>query len=795
MLAALIVTGVYVVCAKLGLTLAIVAQQVTVVWPPTGIALAAVVLFGYRIWPAIAVGAFIANITTSTPAITSLGIATGNTLEAIAAAYLLKRFVRFQPSLARFRDIFGLISAGAILSTTVSATIGVASLCATGIQPWDRFAALWNVWFLGDAMGDVIIAPLVLTMFSAEARRKISERSAGEFIALVVVLVAFVSFVFGRPGVTASTHNPADYALFPVLIWAALRFGTCGTAIGGFITATIAIWGTIHGRGPFAAGDTNQNLISLVLFMFVAIVTSLIIAVAETQRRLAERSSQQSEERYRSLVLASSQVVWSTNSVGDVVEDLPTWRKFTGQSTEEMMGRGWGRMLHPEDIGRVGEIWERSLATGTPHEVEFRVLSAEGSYRDVFGRAVPVFERDGRIREWVGTLTDVTARKRAEREMQEANRRKDEFLAMLAHELRNPLAPIRNAAHVLRMTGGAVSPAQLQWARDVIDRQIQHLTRLVDDLLDVSRITQGKVTLRKETADLATIVARAVETSRPLIDERRHHFTLSLPAESLLVEGDATRLSQVVSNLLNNAAKYTEEGGQITLTASRLENEAVLKVRDTGIGIPSEALPHIFDLFTQADRSLDRSQGGLGIGLTLVRSLVEMHGGRVQVSSSGPGHGSEFVVYLPALPPQQRSASGTKHGLHQTSSPASFRILVVDDNLDAAESLALILELSGHTVQMAHEGVTALEAAHSFQPQVILLDIGLPQMDGYEVARRLREQPDANKLFLIAVTGYGQDQDRERSKLAGFDRHLVKPIDPSALQSMLASLSTGTIAQ
>ena len=369
--------------------------------------------------------------------------------------------------------------------------------------------------------------------------------------------------------------------------------------------------------------------------------------------------------------------------------------------------------------------------------------------------------------------------------MQEANQRKDEFLAMLAHELRNPLAPIRNAVHVLRLAGPA--DAQAQWARDVIQRQLQHLTRLVDDLLDVSRITQGKVTLHKEKVELAVVVARAVETIRPLLESRRLQLSISIPSEPIRLQADPTRLAQVVANVLNNATKYTEEGGCIWISAARAGEQVVLRVRDTGVGIPADVLPHIFDLFTQSARSLDRSEGGLGIGLTLVRNLVEMHGGKVEAFSAGSGHGSEFVVHLPALP--EELPTEVKAAVANKNAPgASLRILVVDDNLDSAETLALLLKFSGHDVRTANDGETALETAYAFKPQVIVLDIGLPKMDGYQVAQRLRQDPQLQKSFLIALTGYGQNEDRQRSKEAGFDYHLVKPVDPQELQSLVNSL-------
>jgi signal transduction histidine kinase/DNA-binding response OmpR family regulator len=371
------------------------------------------------------------------------------------------------------------------------------------------------------------------------------------------------------------------------------------------------------------------------------------------------------------------------------------------------------------------------------------------------------------------------------RDVQQADRQKNEFLSMLSHELRNPLAPIRNAVYLVRQR--AQDRPDLRDVCNLIDRQVQHLVRLVDDLLDISRITRGKIRLQTEPVDLATVVIRAVETTRPLIDARRHELTVSLPEEPVWVEGDPVRLAQVLGNLLNNAAKYTEEGGRIWLTAERSGPEAVFRVRDTGIGIPPDMLPSVFELFTQVDRSLDRSQGGLGIGLTLVHRLVEMHAGRVEAHSAGPNRGSEFVVRLPALAPDQAQPSG--NGAEPAlAKAAARRLLVVDDNQDAADSLALLLGTAGHEVRVYTDGPAALAAADNFRPDMVLLDIGLPGMSGYEVAQRLRSRPGHEGVLLVALTGYGQDEDVRRSREAGFDHHLVKPADFEVLNKLLACL-------
>jgi signal transduction histidine kinase len=392
--------------------------------------------------------------------------------------------------------------------------------------------------------------------------------------------------------------------------------------------------------------------------------------------------------------------------------------------------------------------------------------------------------------ELAGRAASAIDNARLYRDVQEADRRKNDFLAMLAHELRNPLAPIRNAVQVMRLRG--LDEPDLRDLRDLIDRQVQHLARLVDDLLDVSRITRDKIQLQAEAVDLAEVVARALETSRPLLDAHNQELTVTLSPEPLLVHGDRVRLAQVLGNLLNNAAKFTAHGGRVWLKVTREDDDAVLHVRDNGVGIPADMLFAVFDLFTQVDRSLDRSQGGLGIGLTLVKRLVELHGGRVQAFSPGPNQGSEFVVRLPALalaPARLATVNGASAAKGGPGRPAARRVLVVDDNADAACSLALLLRLSGHEVKVCHDGPAALEAAASYRPEVVLLDIGLPGMDGYAVARRLRALPGPGPALLAALTGYGQEDDIRRSREAGFDQHLVKPVDPELLTNLLAALA------
>jgi signal transduction histidine kinase len=368
--------------------------------------------------------------------------------------------------------------------------------------------------------------------------------------------------------------------------------------------------------------------------------------------------------------------------------------------------------------------------------------------------------------------------------LKETDRRKDEFLATLAHELRNPLAPIRNGLQLLKLSAGTGQDADK--ARDMMERQVGHMVRLIDDLLDISRISNGKVTLRKERTTVQIGVELALEASRPLIEAGCHSLTMQVPNEPLAVDADPTRLSQILSNILNNAAKYTPEAGCIALTAERLGENAVIRVRDNGVGIAPTQISRVFDLFTQVGYSVDRSQGGLGIGLALVKKLVELHGGSVQAESAGLAKGSIFTVTLP-LAPKEPSAAPRPTVMPESavSKPSKRRILVVDDNADAAESLAMLLKFGGHEVRIAHDGPSTFALAHEFRPDILFLDIGLPGMNGFEVARLLRQKLDLTGVRLVAVSGWGSEEDRRKSQEAGFDNHLTKPVEPSQLEELL----------
>jgi PAS domain S-box-containing protein len=680
-----------------------------------------------------------------------------------------------------------------------------------------------------------------------------------------------------------------------------------------------------------------------------------------TDRKRAEIALRESEQRFRQLADAMPQIVWTARPDGNIDYLNRRWTEFTGLPPT-LGNDGWGSILHPDDARPAGERWAASVATGTPFEMEIRLLNQQQhTYRWHLVRTVAVRDESGKVVRWFGTGTDIDEQKRIEESsrylaeasaalasvvdyestlqkvanlavpyfadwsavdiaedgsvrrlavahrdpekirlahelmrhyppdpqapsgvvavlrtgkpeivseitddllvegakdgqhlslirllglksyvcvplvvsgktfgaltfataesgrrytpaelalatdlahraavaientqlyqaLRETDRRKDEFLATLAHELRNPLAPVRNALQILKMP--RVDAGTVERSREMMERQVQHLVRLVDDLMDVSRVMRGKIELRREKIELASIVARAVETVQPLVDAQGHDLSVRLSSDSLLLDADPVRLVQVVGNLLTNAAKYTEPGGRIWLTAERDGDMAALQVRDNGIGVAPHMLPRIFELFVQADHAFTKAQGGLGIGLTLVKNLVELHNGIVEARSEGLGQGCEFVVKLPIVAQALDRDDGPKAGTQaeQLSPRSGKRLLVVDDNKDAADSLAMLLRLQGHEVRVAYSGMAAVEMTKTYTPDAVFMDIGMPGMDGHEAARRIREQPGLGKVVLAALTGWGQQEDRRRTAEAGFNHHLVKPPEPKAVEGVLAEL-------
>jgi PAS domain S-box-containing protein len=511
------------------------------------------------------------------------------------------------------------------------------------------------------------------------------------------------------------------------------------------------------------------------------------MAIDITDRLRAEEVLAESEQRFRQLAENINEVFWMANpQTTEVLYVSPAYERVWGRSCQSLyeQPRSFLDAIHPDDREDVLYTVLEKQSRGEATDKEYRVVRPDGSVRWVRDRAFPVRDGAGQVYRMVGIADDFTEKKQAEEALKEANRRKDEFLAILAHELRNPLAPIRNAAQVLRMRD--LTDPQLRSARDIIDRQVHQMVRLIDDLLDISRITRGKLQLRKERIALAAAIQSAVEAARPALDSQAHELTVTLPSDPLFLDADPTRLAQVISNLLNNASKFTDKGGHIWVTAERQGSEVVVSVRDTGIGIAAEHLPRLFEMFSQVTPALERSQGGLGIGLALVRGLVELHGGSIEARSAGPGKGSEFTVRLPVVetPVQARQESSTD-GEKSGASP-KYRILVADDLRDSVDSLAMMLRLAGHDIQKAYDGLEAVQTAAAFRPEVVVLDIGMPKMNGYEAARHIRQQPWGKEMLLIALTGWGQEEDKRPAFEAGFDHHLTKPVEAAALETLLA---------
>ena len=650
--------------------------------------------------------------------------------------------------------------------------------------------------------------------------------------------------------------------------------------------------------------------------------TVRILAVSRdiTEARFATEKVRVSEERFRSLVTATAAIVWSMPGSGQFDVEQPGWSAFTGQLFDTMKGFGWIDAIHADDRHETSSAWEQALLAGTVFETEHRLRRADGEFRHMSMRAVPIKAPDDSVLEWVGihtdihdritaqevvreneervrlatesaelglwvwnpgadevtwendrpyaifglpkesapvsaerflrefvhpdhvaefgdavkmtietgarlhfqgrirrtdgelrgveffgnlqphpggdplrvigTVADITSTKSREEELRrlaanlsEADRRKTEFLAVLAHELRNPLAPIRHGLQLIRMQTG--NSSTLEKVRDMLDRQVNQMVRLVNDLLDVARITSGKVELRKQCAYIGDLVKIAVETSMPLIDASGHHLTVNVPDESMPVFVDPERISQVISNLLNNAAKYTPHGGKIVLDVTRGAGEITVSVTDNGVGIAPQSIESVFDLFRQVGQDIERSQGGLGIGLSLVRQLVELHGGTTSAKSPGEGRGSTFMFKLKEV---NAPVAPAPHGDHPPAAPESkpLRILIADDNVDAAEILSLLLQVSGHTTDLAHDGHIACKMVRELQPDIAFLDIGMPGMNGYEVAKAVRTIPGLDNVVLVALTGWGSEHDRFLSQDAGFNHHLIKPVDMKVIEKLVA---------
>jgi PAS domain S-box-containing protein len=617
-------------------------------------------------------------------------------------------------------------------------------------------------------------------------------------LALAAIAAALMARQMLTPWLGATFPLATMFTAIAFVVWKAGWQPALGTAVGGWVAAALVFRG---GFGYFNGLTINE----IVGFMVYLLACVPIIVLGEAMRRAQhDLEARQAELSTTNLELASkveaqsllAAIVASSEDaiVSKTLDGVVTsWNKgaeqLFGWTAEEAIGKSIHLIVPPELRDQERNILDRLRLGERIEELEVERKRKDGSRIEVSVTISPVRDRRGHIIGASKTARDITARKRweaqllrSEEALQEADRRKDEFLATLAHELRNPLAPISSGLHILR---SASDRGQRMIALEIMERQVNQMVRLVDDLLDVARITTGKVEIRHEPIDVADAITDAIETSQPLFGERHEHLTIVPPPQPVFVSGDRTRLAQVFSNLLNNSEKYSEPGQPITITLGREGNQAVIRITDTGIGIHPDMLPRVFDMFRQADRTGGRSRGGLGIGLSLVKRIVELHGGTVTAHSQGLGLGSEFTVRMPAIEVQQTAVTPA---LVANGATAKRRILVVDDNADAAESLAALLTIGGHETRMAHDGPEALQQAERFHPDVVFLDIGMPTLDGHETAKLIRRQPWGKEMVLVALTGWGQSEDRRRSKDAGFNHHLVKPADPAVVEKLLSSI-------
>ena len=554
----------------------------------------------------------------------------------------------------------------------------------------------------------------------------------------------------------AAAIDPAKRALYDV------EYRTVGKEDG------VIRWVAAKGRALFD-GDRCVRVIGT--------------AIDITHRKSAEEQLSQSELRRTFALEAGRLAAWEFEMASGKITWDARMHEFLGVPADwpPAHSNGGQDMIIPEDRARVANEFKRAVADGVAFSAQFRVRRPDGLERWFAAAAQPLRDANGVVDRFVGFTHDVTALVKNQQELEEADKRKDEFLAVLSHELRNPLAPIRTAAHAL--SNANLAPAQLIWAQSVIQRQVQHMAGLLDDLLDVARITQGRLVLKRESVDLTHVVDAAVEAARPLLDRKNHSLAVKLPDKPPALTADPLRLSQILSNLLNNAAKYTDPGGHIELSGHIKDGTLSLIVRDDGIGLSQDALGKIFVMFSQVDVVSGRSEGGLGIGLALVKGLTDLHGGTVEARSEGEGHGSEFIVRMPIT----AEISTVQSAIETDTAPpmSRRRVLVADDNRDAADSLAMLLELAGHDVRVAYTGTVALSLAETFHPDVAVLDIGMPDIDGYTIARALRNKEGGAGIRLIALTGWGQDADKERARAAGFNHHLTKPVDPVMLEALV----------
>jgi PAS domain S-box-containing protein len=572
---------------------------------------------------------------------------------------------------------------------------------------------------------------------------------------------------------------------FVIAVMAAAWWGGLGPGV--LATALASLFGLYFIVPPANSLEitTVEDGVNLAIFVFAGVMISWLCEALHQSKR------SEAEKQFRTLADSIAQLVWIARPDGYRFWFNRRWYDYSGATPEQIQGAGWQSFCDPAELPRVLKSWNSAVAKGEPWEETYPLRRRDGQMRWHLTRAVPLRDDHGVVTCWFGTSTDIQDRIASEQALKDADSRKNQFLATLAHELRNPLSPISNALQLWPHVSKDV--AEMEQLRTVIERQVQQLVRLIDDLMDLSRISCGKVILQRQPIDLASVIVRAVETAQPSMDACGHKLTVTTPVEPIYINGDMARLTQVFANILNNAAKFTVRNGDISLLARTQGDQVIVSIRDNGPGIPAPMLTEIFAAFRQVDTSLGRSQAGLGIGLWLAKQIVELHGGTIVAKSEGAGQKSEFVVTLPALsvPPMGHRVEGPAQSPKQIESIPQHRLLVVDDLRESADTLVRVLRSLGQEATPLYDGQSAIEWSVANQPDAVILDIAMPGLDGYEVARRLREHPGLHEVVLVALTGYGQHEDRRRALNAGFSFHLTKPTSKTAIDDLLRKLPVG----
>jgi PAS domain S-box-containing protein len=804
LIATLLVCGGYYAGGAIGMELRLVPGGPTEIWLPQGILLAALMTAPVRRWwlYAAALLPTHAHLTVAfsphVPASMMFVQFAGQFVQSALAAALLRSILGSPPQLDSLRRMGAFIFGGTFLVPLVVQAVVVGIYVAGGFV--HDFWAPWQQRVLARMSGAVIVAAPIVSFaadgWGAIRRRPRQLRLIAELVLLTACIGVTLPLLFAwKPG-----HPPHQWLVIvplPFLLWSAVRFGPGALGLHLLVVVLVALLCTRAGRGPFATGSVAQIIIALQgFFLFISVPLMLLAALVWEHARAAA-SLHRSQEQVRHFVRHVPAAAAMFDRDMRYLIYSPRWLTDYNLGEQNLVGRSHYEVF-PETPERWKEVHRRCLAGAVEAHDDDSFVRTDGSTDWLRWEARPWRDARNEIGGIIMFTEVITARKRAEEEhrqllaqarvteaLRDVDRRKDEFLALLSHELRNPLAPIAMAIEIMRLR--EPDDDSIVWARDVIARQTAQLTRLVDDLLDVSRITLGKISLNRSALDLRPIVSQAVEAVQPLLTARHHHLAIDLSAEPLPISGDGARLTQIISNLLNNAARFTADGGHIVVAARREGGRVVLSVTDDGVGIPPDMRERVFDMFTQIEWPTQRKQDGLGIGLALVKRLVEMHDGDIEARSAGTGRGSELIVRLPiaaddrAIPDRGDPGAGDAAGRARVE-----RILVVDDNVDAAEALSRFLRLSAHEVRVVHDGLAALVAAREMNPDVVLLDIGLPKLDGLEVARSLRARAEGPRPLLVAMTGFGQVEDRARTTAAGFDHHLTKPVDPKLLQTLMS---------